>query len=376
MRVSRRQMLAQLGMPALAMAAWPHGAMGASGTSKATASTRLVAAWQAGSGPQVGVLEAMGTELRVAAALDVPTRPHGLAVAPDGSLLAVARRPGDWLLRWDARGRAIAWAWAEADRAFNGHVLCAPDGRTLYTTETDLATGQGLVGVRNALSLAKQDEWPTHGMDPHALVWDAHAAQGERLVVANGGLETRPETGRLKINRDRMDSSLVRLDARTGALAGQWRVDDRRLSLRHLAWHGHGPKAMLGIAMQAEHEDAERRAAAPVLALFDGEHLAVAGMARPLAGYGGDIAATPQGFAVSCPRVHGVARWNARGQALSFVALAEACALSAGERGLADELWVGGHPAAVHLQGDSTIVPCPLHADLRLDNHWVRLPTA
>jgi hypothetical protein len=43
----------------------------------------------------------------VSAALDVPTRAHGVWAEAGGTLLAVARRPGDWLLRWrpDARRR-------------------------------------------------------------------------------------------------------------------------------------------------------------------------------------------------------------------------------------------------------------------------------
>jgi hypothetical protein len=124
----------------------------------------------------------------VSAALDVPTRAHGVWAEAGGTLLAVARRPGDWLLRWrpDAAqgGKAIAWGWIEPDRAFNGHVIASPDGKRLYTTETNLETGQGLIGLRDAATLEKTGEWPTHGMDPHELLLDADGS----LVVANGGI--------------------------------------------------------------------------------------------------------------------------------------------------------------------------------------------
>jgi hypothetical protein len=215
--------------------------------------------------------------LQVSAALDVPTRAHGVWAERGGTLLAVARRPGDWLLRWrpegEGGGKAIAWGWAEPDRAFNGHVIASPDGKTLYTTETNLETGQGLIGLRDAGTLEKTGEWPTHGMDPHELLLDGDGS----LVVANGGIPALPETGRLKIHMNRMDASLVRLDTRNGALLGQWRLADKRLSLRHMAWGlapaAGGPRA-LGIALQAEHDDiAAKIAAAPVLALFDGQKL-------------------------------------------------------------------------------------------------------
>ena len=50
-----------------------------------------------------------------------------------------------------------------------------------------------------------------------------------------------------------MNSSLVRLDGDTGALLGRWRLHDPRLRLRHLA--GHPGRKVLGIALQAEHDD-------------------------------------------------------------------------------------------------------------------------
>ncbi|WP_036236917.1 DUF1513 domain-containing protein, partial [Methylibium sp. T29-B] len=174
------------------------------------------------------------------------------------------RRPGDWLVRWQPDGRrSPQWQWAEPGRAFNGHVIAGAGGTRLYTTETDLETGSAWIGVRDARSLEKLDEWPTHGIDAHELLLDDDDTGGHdapSLWVANGGVPTRPETGRQKLNLDRMDSSLVRLDARSGALRGQWRLDDRRLSLRHMAWRdtpaaGARTQRVLGIALQAEHDD-------------------------------------------------------------------------------------------------------------------------
>lgn len=338
---------------------WPHAA---------ERPTTLAASWQAGRGYRVGVLGIAATPapaLRALAALEVPTRAHGLALEPGGTLLAVARRPGDWLLRWDRSGRALAWRWVEPLRAFTGHMLADASGRTVYTTEMDLDSGAGLLGVRDAVSLEKRDEWPTHGLDPHELAWDE--ARAGRLFVANGGVPTRAETGRAKLHLERMDSSLVRLESSTGELQGQWRLPDRRLSLRHLAWGGARDTRVLGVALQAEHDDARERAGAPVLALFDGRHLRAAGAAAPLGGYGGDIAASPRGFAVACPRAQGVAQFDVRGDWRGLAALPEACALAL-ENG---RLWAGGLGEARRLAAGTT---ADFAVDgIRLDNHWIAL---
>lgn len=350
---SRRHFLASLAplfaIPALARAEPPQRG-------------RLAAAWQAGTGYRVGIL-GFGREeaLAVEAVLEVPTRAHGLLREASGTLLAVARRPGDWLLRWSAEGRTLAWRWIEPGRAFAGHVLADEDGRILYTTEIDLDTGMGLIGVRDAGSLEKRAEWPTGGCDPHMLVLDA--TRPGALIVANGGVSTRPETGRRKVDLHRMDSSLVRLDARTGALLGQWRLADPRLSLRHLAWNGD----RLGIALQAEHDDPAIKAAAPVLAVFDGASLRAVPAAAPLAGYGGSIAALGDGFTVSCPRAQGVAVYGADGFR-ELVALAEGCSVAAS----GDRLWAGGRDTALVLAvtaGRAAHHSVP--AEIRLDNHWI-----
>lgn len=372
LNLQRRQWLA-LGTASLAGAAWPTYA----GIGPAVAPARLASTWQTAQGYQIGVLAWRGAALEVQAALDVPTRAHGVWIERSGALLAVARRPGDWLLRWQPGSAKATWSWTEAGRAFNGHVIASPDGAILYTTETNLETGQGLIGLRHAASLEKFAEWPTHGMDPHELLLDSDGS----LLVANGGIPSRPETGRLKLDLDRMDTSLVRLDTGSGALRGQWRLTDKRLSLRHIAW---GPvlagsatgQRLLGIAMQAEHYDPAQKAAAPVLAVFDGRQLQsrAADPGQALQGYGGDIAWSGDGFAVSCPRAHGVALWCADGQWSGFVPLQEACALATRppEPGAGAQLWAGGRSATLTRHSDGKLDTAAL-PELRLDNHWIAL---
>lgn len=325
---------------------------------------RFVAAWDSPQGSRVGVLAVREGRLHIAHAIDVPTRAHGLMVETGGSVLAVARRPGDWLLRWwPAQGHA-QWAWTEDGNTFNGHAIASPDGRLVLTTETEPLSGQGRIGVRDAGSLHKVDEWDSHGLDPHEFV---PGPDGD-LWVANGGIRTLVETGRSKRDLEHMDSSLVRLAAQDGALRGQWRLPDPRLGLRHLAWGSADDGApVLGIALQSEHETSEARRTAPVLALFDGGQLRTATASAGLGGYGGGIAAGRGGFAVSCTRAHVLARFDAKGRPTARVALDSACAVASAE----GAFWGGGKASAIRLapsDGAPQLAALPMEA--RLDNHW------
>jgi uncharacterized protein len=310
---------------------------------------RLALAWsEAGAAPGaertqcIGVWQQADEGFEVAVRRIVPTRAHGLAPMPSGDLLTVARRPGLWLQRWSIDGQLRREAWAEPGRHFSGHVLPSADGRVLYSSEQTHDDGAGCVALRDPETLALREEWPTGGTDTHQLL-----RVGDQLFVANGGVPTRPETGRAKQNLPAMDSSLVVFDLRSGRRRGPWRLADPRLSLRHLAWHA--PSRTLGIALQAEHDDPTQRARAPLLALFDGQALRTIALPddQPTvgAGYAGDIAATAEGFVLSASRAGALLAWSLRGGWLAPVPLAEACALAAAQAGTtcalgAERAWV------------------------------------
>lgn len=328
---------------------------------------QVLAAWQRDGVYGVGVLELGPGQTLVRHQLAVPTRAHGLLAQADGSVLVVARRPGDWLLRWQPASGRTQWHWAGDERRFNGHVAGEAQGRTLWTTETDLDTAQGRLVRRDAQSLAALDVWPTQGMDPHALLALPRAMAelpAGAMLVANGGIPTLPETGRARRAGTRMDASLVALDPMDGRVLGQWRAADPFLSLRHLAWDP--VSGSLGIALQAEHSDGSARAGAPVLAVFDGQTLRLAQGQPPLAGYGGDICALPGGgFAVSCPRADTVALFDAQGDWRTGLPLREACALAAG----ASRWLAAGVEHAVRPAMDDTRVAPAWPTGLQPDNH-------
>jgi uncharacterized protein len=351
---------------------WAIGAMCARPAGAVGGGLHIAAAWRHADVHQAGVLRREGGRLVAEATLDLPSRPHAVRVDAEGTLIVVGRRPGDWLLRWAPGQASPVWQWTEADRSFNGHVLPSRDGRRLFTTETDLASGESLVGVRDARSLEKVAEWPTGGSDAHDLLQDDDGA----LFVANGGVTAQPETGRLKRHLESMASSIVRLDTTAGRTLGRWQLPDRRLSLRHLAWgprDGRGHR-VLGVALQSEHADPILRAAAPVLAVFDGHSLRACDAPVGLAGYGGDLVGTAEGFAVSCPRADAVALWHADGRWITRHMQPRACALlKVDGAGTPTQVWAGGVAAVARGCAKEVSLALPGDPAIRLDNHWALL---
>ena len=349
---SRRQFLVQSSALALSMAL-PLPAELATPTRQA----RLLAAWQLPNGGyQVGVLNAAGLgaalSYTVTTAVDLPTRPHGLMHLQGDEYLVIARRPGDWLLRLNIRSGETSRVWQEEDRHLNGH--SAVYGDWLYTTETDVLGGTGVLAVRNRHTFELLDVWPTLGKDPHEMLVLPKGGLGidePFLLVANGGIPTHADMGRTQLNQLPMDSSLVALHPRTGKVFNQWALSDTRLSLRHMAVHASG---VVGIAMQAHHGNAALRDAAPVLAFLDENGLRTVNESAGVKGYAGDIVATPQGFVISCTKNNSAGQFDVQGNLLHSRAENAPCALAAE----GEQVWLGS--SAVEFS-----------RPLELDNHWL-----
>lgn len=339
--------------------------------SPAATTRRVAAAWDDAQGRHhIGILQVTLEQVVIQTSIEVPTRAHALAIEPSGSVLAIARRPGEWLLRWHppaqgdgvARADAVQWHWLDEDTRFNGHVLPGPDGASLLTTETDLQTGAGLLVLRDSASMAMKAHWPTHGLDPHAMHW---LPQG-LLLVANGGMASLPETGRARLDLDRMDSSLVAMSPSDGRVQQTWRLADPRQSLRHLAWH---PSGLMAVAMQAQHDDPGERTNAPVLALLDLQRseLRVVPQSRGMGGYAGDVAMVEDHWFVSGPRTDTVLRMSLDGSSVKHLALPDGGALA----GSSDRAWgwASGRDCGLPLVHART----PIVLDWKPDNHAVVL---
>lgn len=376
--ISRRRTL-QAMAAALAATTLPTQARAAANATRAV----IGAAWR---GPRASDPNLAGTlvadwearTLGFGYTVPLPSRPHGLMAEAGGGLLVCSARPGTWMLRCDGQGKLIQRidVQGEGECRLGGHVIASANGEHLYTTETDFSTGKGKIGVREHRSLRKIAEWDTHGLDPHQLLLDAHG----HLFVANGGIPRTPDDRKFDIHR--MDASLVHIDTANGTLLGKWKVDDPRLSLRHMAWSRapQDPDALLGIAMQAEHDlEAERRLA-PILAVFDGERLSIPTQENDGIGYAGDIApALHDGFALSSHQADVANLWHPGlpERMRPIIELKAPYALS-GWHGAQDG---GGIVVATayglgswHPSTAPNLLPWP--EPMALDNHWIVISEA
>ncbi|MEN3112521.1 DUF1513 domain-containing protein [Uliginosibacterium paludis] len=378
--MDRRSFLQTLGLLG-ASALLPRPALAAA----APATTVIAAAWYAsgelpppfskGVGHYVGVLQIdwAASDIRLLGAVKVPHRPHGIVATPDGSgFHAVAFRHGGWMLHADREGkviRRIDTAVPDGKRTFDGHLELSPDGKWLFTTETDVGTGQGWVSVRRAATLERVAEFPTRGIDPHQLLLDDEGM----VVVANGGI--RWTLDNQKLDLDRMESSLVRINAENGELLGQWTLRDKQLSMRHIAWNTTpAGKRVLGIAMQGQHEGADERRNSPVLALWDGKSLDIPSRSPLGLGYLGDIQPGPGGGFLMSAEIHDRAVFWHPGDAAKLFLIAEMSRAAAiAPSGENNSLFIGGEKgiARWELNQQAQLLPWPL--PIAPDHHWAVL---
>lgn len=369
----RRNFLLTLG----ALGVLPHAALAMAPDGEGMQTTLIGASWR---GPRLGDTHYAGVlaadwqrkTLEIRYEIALPTRPHGLVPEAGGGLLVNGLRPGTWLLRCDGEGklmRQVDVTQESANVRLSGHVAVGRE--LLYTTEIDYKTDQGRIGVRDPRSLRKLDEWASGGIEPHQALVD----EAGNLLIANGGV--RRTLADKKFGLREMDASLVRLDGGNGRKQGLWKLDDPRLSLRHLAWNRApgGDQPYLGVAMQAEHDEPALRAAAPILAVLDGDTLRTPTRDNDGHGYAGDIsAAFNGGFALSSNKAGLAQLWHpgAPDKLSSIVELEEAYALAE---------WTGPQPGGGvlvataaglvrwHISAKPAFLAWP--KPMALDNHWV-----
>ena len=259
--------------------------------------------------PHVGAFDDRG---RLRFRLPIDLRAHTSVAHPTRRDVAgvIARRPGKLLYEIDLAAGAIRRVVRSADnRHFYGHGAYSPDGRYLFTTENDFENGVGVIGVRDAETLAPLREIPSHGIGPHELVF---LADGQTLVVANGGIRTHPDSPREKLNLPTMAPSLAYVDAASGTLQAAYTLDNRFLSIRHLAV---GSDDLVGIALQ--HEGPQEDPAPLVGFQHRNQPIVLATAPDPvlksLNHYTGSICLHPDTgtAAVSCPHGGQVTFWDA-----------------------------------------------------------------
>ena len=306
--------------------------------------------------------------------LPLPARGHAAAAHPTKpEAVAFARRPGTFAIVLDCtNGREKARLHTPANRHFYGHGVFAPDGGLLFTTENDYENARGIVGVWDVKNgYRRVGEFWSGGIGPH----DIKLLPDRRtLVIANGGIETHPETGRTKLNIPTMLPNLcyLRLD---GSVLERVTLgaEFRKNSIRHLAV---GSDNLVAFAMQWQGDlndhppvlGLHRQGSRPMLAL------ASPNANRNMLGYAGSVAiSTRDGtVAVTSPRGGMIQVFDIRFRSLKFqYALADASGIAEGPGGFLASSGTG--KMLIDLaKGSTQGVEHPVH----WDNHLIPIGNA
>ncbi len=338
--------------------------------------TRYVAARQRDGRHEVAIVDGDGHDLH---AFALPDRGHSFAIdAPCGRAVAFGRQPGFFALAFDLDGRTPPQRLPLPDgRHFFGHGAFSADGRLLYATENDFEGERAVVGVYDAAAGAgwrRVGEFACDGIGAHELLL---MPDGRTLCVANGGILTHPDYGKLELNLDTMAPSLAYLDARDGRLLAQVALAPslHQLSIRHLALAGDGA-VWFGCQYSGPAADRpalvgrHRRGHAPELFAGPDELL------RDLRNYVGSVAANTRGdvIATSSPVGGQVAFWDAAsGRSLGRIARPDGCGVAAHGQGAF--LVSDGHGAIVEAGPTSSLRALREGAEaLAWDNHLRLVP--
>ncbi|MCK0195523.1 DUF1513 domain-containing protein [Ancylobacter sp. 6x-1] len=295
-------------------------------------------------------------------------RLHWVEPSPDGRhAVAVARRPGTMAVMFDRLSGTVVEAFEPGEgRVFSGHGRFSADARRFLAVEIDRVTGVGTVTLRDAAEgFAIRDEWASSGIGPHDLL-----ADGDLLVVANGGLEPGTEEA---LGAEEAGASVALLDRATGETraVAELHPDFASLSLRHLAV---APDGLLVVAAQDVLADGVARPLVHAvgrdgqLTAFDAPEAEWRGFRT----YIGSVAFDLSGdyVAAASPRGNRVTLWRRDGRFLGSVPLVDGCGLAptrkAGEFLATSGL---GETVLIATDGMSVGVAARKAGGPRFDNH-------
>ena len=305
----------------------------------------------------------------LAFSIPLPARGHAAAVHPlQAEVVAIARRPGAFALVVEcAQGKIIGRLDAPTDRHFYGHGAFSQDGHLLFTTENDLRSGMGRIGVWDRRQGYRRiAELASGGVGPHEIL----RMPNGHLAVANGGIKTHPTSGRDKLNLDTMQSNLC-IFTGDGALLDRAEVPRQihQNSLRHIAVQSDGTIAC-GFQWQGDPFDAP-----PLIAMYRGRgmlHAAhmPAALLRTLDGYIGSVSAHGvDGFVASSPRGGRVFEISASGDVQPAYTAADVCGVAKCEMG--QTIVTDGHGRVYDLAPQR--LSLQKQHDLAFDNHLVAI---
>lgn len=308
-------------------------------------------------------------------------RGHDLCLRPGHPhrVVLFGRRPGREAIEVDLVERRVVRRLRTAeDRALQGHGFYTPDGAHLITSEADVETGLGKLVVRDAESFALVAELDSHGVGPHEV---ALLPDERTIVVANGGLFTRPETGDEVLNLASMRSSLAYVDLASGELLHEEVYAEPKASIRHLDVCDDGTVVA---ALQVQREAMTHDEIVPLVLVHRlGERLRPLDDGLALIGamqdYAGSVAVDPARriAGATSPRGNLALFWHVdTGALLGQLELFDVCGIALSpER---DAFVLTGGNAQARLVDPGSLEPLPdapgPYTDARWDNHLYVLP--
>ncbi|GAA3859191.1 DUF1513 domain-containing protein [Celeribacter arenosi] len=303
--------------------------------------------------------------------VDLPDRGHAAAAHPHrAQAVAFARRPGTFAIVIDCEtGRTTSVLNAPAGMHFYGHGAFSADGTRLFTTENEFDTATGMIGVWDvADGYRRIGSFASGGIGPHDV---RLMPDGRTLVVANGGIETHPDSGRAKLNIPFMQPNLTYVSL-SGEIVEQVEPEASRHmnSIRHLAV---SPDGLVAFAMQWQGDVSEapslvalhrRGAAFTYLDTPPDEH-------RKMQGYAGSIAFSGNGaqVAITSPRGGLVQVFDvATARYRRSISMADVCGVAPAQGGFTITSGTGeiGRP-------DGASAGVLIQHDVQWDNHLVAL---
>ncbi len=304
----------------------------------------------------------------------LPARAHAPVLMRDaGAALLVGRRPGTFaaVVDLEAPEAPARMFHPIAGHRFAGHA--AIRGDALFTTEIDAETGDGAAVLRDPRSFAPRARFEV-GIEPHDVLF---ARGGEVLVVAVGGIARAADVKGPAINAGRIESAILELDPRSGAILKRHVLPDdmSTLSLRHMALAPDGETVAFG--MQDQDRSTARRVMGLVRVGRGIELLPLpAGDEGALRSYIGSVAVDASGryIAATSPKGGLAGLWAlADGRWLDGFKLSDVCGLAADAA--PGCFWVtSGHGDVVQLRaGENGLAPAAQwQASAAFDNHLLR----
>lgn len=240
-----------------------------------------------------------------------------------------------------------------------------------YTTENDYDAALGMIGVWDARKGYRRiGEFSSGGVGPHDIL---RLPSSDTLVVANGGIETHPDSGRAKLNVPTMRPNLSYV-GHDGALIGQFVLDEafHLNSIRHLDVSTAG---LVAFATQWQGDPSDAPA---LLGLHQLGHAATWVLADPaqhvaLEGYAGSVSfsgdqtcvgiTSPRGGLIQVFSVaDGTSNWTSTSPDASGLSRHAASGFC----------FTNGTGAFGHVDAEGVLAGVQIH-DRAFDNHLVRI---